>query len=142
MNRRDAMEEIQKHSSELRELFYHFEEYTTQEKRYDKDGAKSVCFILPLGISLFFPTWTIVASIGRRYGVDLDVVDLKELELTEKGETDEPWISITNYKPAYIIKCARENEIKSALDSLKNSKKELNTYLEKVHRFSSRMKQI
>jgi hypothetical protein len=142
MNRLDAIEEIQKHSSELRELFYRFEEYTAKAKGYGEDDVKSVRFIVPLGISLFFPIWTIVSSIGRRYGVDLDVVDVKEVELTEKGETDKPWISITNYKPAYIIKCAKENEIQSALSNLKNSKRELNTYLEKVYRGRSRMKQI
>jgi len=142
MDRRDAMDEIQKHSSALRELFYRFEEYTAQAKGYDEDYVKSVRFIVPLGISLFFPMWTIVSSIGRRYGVGLDVFDIKELEITEKGATERPWISITNYKPAYTIKCTKENEIQSALSNLKNSKRELNTYLEKVYRGRSIMKQI
>jgi len=98
MNRWDAIEEIQKHSSELRELFYRFEEYTTQAKGYDdEDDLKSARVILPLGISLFLPIWTILASIGRRYGVDLDVVDVKELESTEKGVTERPWISLPTY---------------------------------------------
>lgn len=142
MNRWDAIQEIQKYSSGLRELSYRFEEYTTQAKEYDEDDMKGVRFILPLGISLCFPMWATVTSIGRRYGVDLDVVDVKELELARKGATDRPWISISNYKPAYTIKCTKENEIKSALSNLKSSKRELNTYLEKVYRFSSRIKRI
>lgn len=142
MNRWSAMGELQKHSPMLRELFYRFEEHTRQAKRHDKDDVKSVQLIVPLGISLFFPMWTIVASIGRRYGVNLNIVDVKGLELAEKETMGRQWISMSNYKPAYTVKCIEENEIESAVGNLANSKRELNTYLEKIYRGSSRIKRI
>ena len=140
MNRWNAIKKIHRYSFGLDELFYRFEEHPTEAKEYDEDDVKGVRFILPLKISMFFPMLNVVAGIGRRCGVELDVMDIRELELEEKGETGKPWVS--TYKPVYTVKCTEVIEIESALINLRSSKRELDTYLEEVYGSWSRIKRI
>lgn len=141
MNRWEAIKEIQKHATGLRKLIYLFEEYETQPKKPDSDDeVKNVKFVLPLQIGMSPPFPRIAINTGARYGIDFDIVDVKELELEMKGKDWTPWVPIPS--PVYIIECRCEKEIKSAVKTLKDAEKELNAECNKIWRDFSKMKRI
>jgi tRNA(Ser,Leu) C12 N-acetylase TAN1 len=143
MNRWKTIKEIQKHATELKKLIYlfeEFEEWDTQPKKPSVENLKNVKFILPLKTSLFSPYQRLAVSIGKRYGVDFDIVDIKELELLMNGKEWTPWVPL--YKPVYITKCTKEDEIESATKNLKEAEKELDAECRKIERHIWKIRRI